>query len=71
MSFAGSLERRFKQVIEPAIESIVHRGRKLKANRVDLSQSGDSILTDIVDGIAHAELVLADVSSIGYDSKNG
>ena len=71
MSFAGALQQRFEDVIRPAIESIVHRGRKLKANRVDLSQTGDSILTDIVDGIAHSELVLADVSTIGYDAKTG
>lgn len=71
MSFAGTLAKRFKEVIEPAIQAVTHRGRQLKANRVDLSQSGDSILTDIADGIAHAELVLADVSSVGKDAKTG
>ena len=71
MSFAGDLKARFKKVIEPAIESITHRGRKLTANRVDLSKSGDSILTDIADGIAHCEMVLADVSTMGYDAKTG
>jgi len=71
MSFAGALQQRFDDVIKPAIESIVHHGRKLTANRVDLSKTGDSILTDIVDGIAHSELVLADVSTVGYDSKSG
>ncbi len=40
--------------------------------RVDLSKTGDSILTDINDGIAHSQLVLADVSSsIGKDSITG
>jgi len=71
MSFAAPYNLRFKDVIEPAITSIVHDGRRLRANRVDQSKSGDSILTEIVDGIAHAELVLADISVIGYDAKTG
>lgn len=71
MSFADAYESRFKEVIEPAITAITHRGRRLRANRVDLSRTGDSILSDIIDGIAHAEMVLADVSTIGYDSKSG
>jgi hypothetical protein len=43
----------------------------LKAFKVDLSKTGDSILTDIVDGIAHSQLVLADISSVGKDSVTG
>ena len=31
------------------------------------SRSGDSILTDIVEGIAHSQMVLADVSTFGTD----
>ncbi len=71
MSFAGAYEERFENVIRPAIESIRHRGLLFKANRVDLLRTGDSILTDISDGIAHAEMVLADVSTVGYDAKTG
>lgn len=71
MSFSGTYEERFDKIIRPAIESIQHRSRQLKANRVDLSRSGDSILTEISDGIAHAEMVLADVSTLGYDAKTG
>ena len=42
----------------------------VKPLRVDLSKTGDiSILTDIMDGIAHSEMFLADISSTGYDSK--
>ena len=43
----------------------------LKAYRVDLSKTGDSILSDIVDNIAHSQMVVADVSIMGYDSKTG
>jgi len=43
----------------------------LEPLRVDVSKTGDSVLTDIIDGIAHCEMILADVSAIGYDSKTG
>jgi hypothetical protein len=71
MSFAEPYKRRFEDVIKPAIEGINYRGKTLKADRVDLSKTGDSILTDIVDGISHSLMVLADVSVVGYDSKTG
>lgn len=71
MSFADQFQKRFENVIEPAIESVNFGGHGLKALRVDLSQTGDSILTDIIDGIAHSALVIADVSIVGYDSKTG
>lgn len=71
MSFAEVYQSRFNDIIEPAINSVTYRERRLKANRVDLSKTGDSILTDIVDGIVHSEMVLADVSIAGYDAKSG
>ncbi len=71
MSFAPPYSRRFDEVIVPAIESITVGGQRLKAFRVDISKTGDSILTDIVDGIAHSQLILADVSTIGKDAVSG
>jgi len=71
MSFAQVYRERYVAVIEPAIESVTVDGVRLNPHRVDISQSGDSILTSIVDGIAHARLVLADVSTVGNDSKTG
>lgn len=64
MSFDPRFSSRFEDVIRPAIEDQMIAGRKLAAHRVDNSKSGDSILTEIVSGIAHARLVLADVSII-------
>ncbi|MFH1158757.1 MAG: hypothetical protein V1721_07775 [Pseudomonadota bacterium] len=61
-------EGRFDQVIAPAIKGIKVGDTCFEAYRVDISKSGDSILTDIVDGIAHSQLVLADVSIIGKDA---
>lgn len=71
MSFAPQYQARFSQVIEPAIGAISIANVRLSAHRVDISKSGDSILTEISDGIAHSQLVLADVSSIGKDSISG
>ena len=71
MSFAPQYQARFSEVIEPAVKAISVGGVTLSAHRVDISKSGDSILTDISDGIAHSQLVLADVSSIGKDSVSG
>lgn len=71
MSFAEPYRQRFADVIEPAIKAATHNGMPLGARRVDLSKSGDSILSDIVDGIAHSTMILADISVVGYDSKTG
>ena len=71
MSFAPAYTKRFETVIEPAIRTISTSEGPLVPHRVDISRSGDSIITEIVDGIAHARLVLADVSSIGKDSISG
>jgi len=69
MSFSERSRERFKNVIEPAILGCSVNGVQLTPQRVDLSQTGDFILTDIVEGIAHSQLVLADMSSIGRDSE--
>jgi hypothetical protein len=71
MSFAPQYPQRFNDVIAPAIRAITIEGTLLQPYRVDLSKSDDSILTEIMEGIAHAQLVLADVSSIGKDSVSG
>jgi hypothetical protein len=64
MSFDPRFNARYSDVIQPAIESEPISGFTLVAQRVDNSKTGDSILTEIVSGIAHARLVLADVSVI-------
>ena len=68
MSFAPQYQSRFDQVIGPAIEGIWVNLLPLKAYRVDISKSGDSILTDIMDGIAHSQMILADISVMGRDA---
>lgn len=71
MSFDPRYDSRFKNVFRLAICSIGMDHEQLDARRVDLSKSGDSILVEINDGIAHAQLILADVSTVGRDAATG
>lgn len=71
MSFDDIYTNRFREVFEPAIQSVAFGKRMLRAIRTDLTKSGDSILTQINDGIAHSVLILADVSVVGRDSTSG
>src|SRR5262249_28411935 len=64
MSFDTRFKDRFTKIIQPAIEDEIIEGISLTAFRVDNSKTGDSILTDIANGIAHSRVVLADVSVI-------
>lgn len=71
MSFDPVYEARFTSVIAPAVQAISYQGKQLQAKRVDLSKTGDSTLSDIIDGVAHSVMVLCDVSTVGHDSKTG
>lgn len=64
MSFDDKFDKRYEEIIRPSIESEPISGINLTAYRVDNSKTGDSILSEIIDGIAHSRLVLADVSVI-------
>jgi hypothetical protein len=64
MSFEARFDERYHTIIKPAIEAEPILGLTLKAYRVDNSKTGDSILSEIVDGVAHSRIVLADVSVI-------
>lgn len=64
MDFSAKFGQRFDTIIRPAIEAEPIEGENLKAFRVDNSATGDSILSEIVNGIAHSRLVLADVSVV-------
>lgn len=68
MSFADRYSHRFQNVFRPAIEGVRHLGSSMRVTRVDESQSGDSIITEIVRGIAESRLVLVDISDISDGS---
>jgi len=67
MQFSKKFKRRYKNVIAPAIKRVKYDGTKLKPRRIDLSKTGDCIHTEIIDGIAHSALIIADISICGYD----
>jgi hypothetical protein len=67
MSFAPAFAERWVRVIEPMIREDLG----LKAYRVDDSISGESVVKDILDGIAHARLVLADITSTWMTDPDG
>ena len=71
MSFADEYRSCYEKVTAPAIAGIRIGDNVLTPNRLDNLKSGDSILTDIMHGVAHSRMILADVPSIGKDSKTG
>jgi hypothetical protein len=64
MSFDEKFKMRWERVICPAVSRIECNGKRMTAQRVDTRTISDSILTEILSGIATARLVLADVSTI-------
>ena len=63
MSFDDKFNRRWEDVIVPAVSSIEVAGVQLQPHRVDTRRISDSILTEILDGISNDKLVLADVTT--------
>lgn len=60
MSFDSRFDSRWQNVIAPAI-----RGVGLEPSRVDTRMVSDSVITEILDGIAKCCLVFADMTTIG------
>lgn len=65
MSFAEEFTARWENVIVPAVGSIELDGSSLEPHRVDLRKVSDSVLTEILDGIARCRFFVADISTIG------
>ncbi len=70
MSFDPKYDERWDKIFVPAIEEMEIAGRNLKAIRVDIRKSGDSIVSEINNGIAHSQLILADISTIDQAKDN-
>ncbi len=60
MPFHDEFSGVWEQAIRPAAEQDLTP--PLAAVRVDISSLSGSVVTDILDGIAHARIVLADIS---------
>lgn len=71
MSFAECFNNAWAEIIRPAVDEQL-ADLKLKAHRVDMTTISGSILTEIMDGIANARFVLADISvePNGYRNAN-
>jgi hypothetical protein len=66
MSFDEPFKKRWQTVLEPAIKYVVMNDVPLEAVRVDARRIGDSIITEILDGISRHQMVIADVTTIGH-----
>jgi len=64
MPFSG-FDSIWSSILMPAIKD-----SGLKPHRVDVTKVSGSIITEIMDGIAHARLVLGDVSPVSGDYSN-
>ncbi|MBX7169277.1 MAG: hypothetical protein K1X74_23290 [Pirellulales bacterium] len=64
MGFASQSDHRWEKVIKPAVNRVAINEIRLEAYRVDVSVVGDSILTEILQGITSARLILADISTL-------
>ena len=65
MSFASQFDKRWNNVIVPAIGRMEIDGKPLEPYRVDVRKVSDSILTEILTGISQARLVFADITTEG------
>ncbi len=65
MSFDPSFDARWPHVLAPAVRAVLVNDRPLDPHRVDLRRVSDSILTEILDGIARCRVFLADLTSFG------
>ena len=65
MSFDPRFDRRWIDVIAPAVVGAFDGDAALVPHRIDLSRRGDSILTEILAEVARCRLIIADITSIG------
>lgn len=65
MSFHPRFDARWEEVIAPAIRSVCINDVPLEAHRVDMQSASDSILKEVLDGIAGCCIFIADITAIG------
>ena len=65
MSFDQQFDARWERVLKPALEGIQRNGVNLTALRVDLGVASDAILTEILQHIGDASVIVADISAVG------
>lgn len=65
MSFHSRFDARWRNVLVPAVRHVVVNGTPLEPHRVDLRKASDSVLTEILEGIARCRFFLADITVVG------
>lgn len=70
MSFDERFDKRWQEVIKPAVENIIVNGTQLEPYRVDFGKGSDSILTEILMNISNCNLFFADLTTIGQLNEN-
>jgi len=65
MSFDHRFDPRWERVLRPALASVQVNGEPLEPHRVDVRMSGDSVLTQILEGLSRCRVVVADITSLG------
>ena len=64
ISFDPRFDRRWTNVLAPAIASLESEKQQLEPYRVDLSKASDAILTEILAGIGDSHCVVADITAL-------
>jgi hypothetical protein len=65
MSFASEFTPRWEGVLQPGLRRIQINDVPLTPFRVDLSKASDAILTEILQAISEAAVIIADVTAMG------
>lgn len=63
MSFDARFQSRWENVLSPALQHISHNKSPLRPFRVDLGKASDAILTEILQNIADATVIGADITA--------
>ncbi len=64
MPFGGQFDDRWNNIIEPAVRSVSRDGERMEPIRVDTRRVGESVITEILDGISTAAIVIAEVGTV-------
>jgi hypothetical protein len=63
MSFDPRFDARWSRVLQPALRAVRRNDQPLKPFRVDLSRASDAILTEILQSIGDAVVIVADTTA--------
>jgi hypothetical protein len=65
MSFDHRFDARWETVLRPGIATVPCDGQYLDPDRIDLTMSGDSVVTGILKDLSQCRVIVADITSLG------